>query len=185
MTDIEIANSNTVDGVPEDLQGFSQLIHAPIPHDFVGKLKQVIPAEDTLVRTGGGGEGVRYITGGEVVRRANDIFGPLGWSNEIREQQTVCRVDSEVAKGTTIVTKFYVVTSWCRMRIYVGTAFREDIGHGFTRYKDEKTARENAEKEAATDALKRAFRLYGEALGNCLYNKAYTEKLNRVLVAKK
>ncbi|KJZ70038.1 hypothetical protein HIM_10566 [Hirsutella minnesotensis 3608] len=32
---------------------------------------------------------------------------------------------------------------------------------------------EKAVKEAETDALKRALRLFGEALGNCLYSKPY------------
>lgn len=36
---------------------------------------------------------------------------------------------------------------------------------------------EKAYKEAITDATKRALRLFGNALGNCLYDKAYTAHL--------
>ena len=37
-----------------------------------------------------------------------------------------------------------------------------------------------AKKESATDALKRALRIFGNSLGNCLYNKNYLKKVSKV-----
>ncbi|KAF4585428.1 rad52/22 family double-strand break repair protein domain-containing protein [Ophiocordyceps camponoti-floridani] len=41
-------------------------------------------------------------------------------------------------------------------------------------------AMQKAIKEAETDALKRALRLFGEALGNCLYSKPYLTWIEKV-----
>ncbi|KAJ1994838.1 DNA repair protein rad52 [Dimargaris cristalligena] len=41
-----------------------------------------------------------------------------------------------------------------------------------------------AKKEAVTDGLKRALRMFGNALGNCLYDKEYLKQLGRFSVQK-
>ena len=41
-------------------------------------------------------------------------------------------------------------------------------------------ALEKAKKEAVTDALKRTFRLFGNAMGNCLYDKEYLTNVKKI-----
>jgi len=50
---------------------------------------------------------------------------------------------------------------------------RSDCGTGHGKDRDAGIAIESAMKEAATDSLKRALRLFGRALGNCVYDKRY------------
>ena len=38
--------------------------------------------------------------------------------------------------------------------------------------------------DAVTDALKRAFRTFGNLLGNCLYDKAYVSEVGKLKAAK-
>lgn len=48
--------------------------------------------------------------------------------------------------------------------------YHEDIGYGScANMPDRAAALEKAKKEAASDALKRALRLFGNGLGNCIY----------------
>jgi DNA repair and recombination protein RAD52 len=63
-------------------------------------------------------------------------------------------------------------------------SFHEDIGYGhIENCKGKAAAFEKAKKEAATDALKRALRNFGNVLGNCLYDKDYLQKVSKVKVA--
>jgi DNA repair and recombination protein RAD52 len=48
---------------------------------------------------------------------------------------------------------------------------REDVGYGTGIARDYASAHESAGKEATTDALKRAFRTFGNQFGNALYDK--------------
>ena len=53
-------------------------------------------------------------------------------------------------------------------------AFGQDIGYGTCKnLSDKGQALEKAKKESVTDAHKRAFRMFGSALGNCVYDKSY------------
>lgn len=45
-------------------------------------------------------------------------------------------------------------------------------------------ASSQAKKEAVTDALKRALRQFGDALGNCVYNKAYLAEVAKMKAPK-
>lgn len=70
-----------------------------------------------------------------------------------------------------------------RVTLRDGT-FHEDIGYGhIENCKGKAAAFEKAKKEAATDALKRALRNFGNVLGNCLYDKDYLQKVTKVKVA--
>jgi recombination DNA repair RAD52 pathway protein len=60
---------------------------------------------------------------------------------------------------------------------------RQDIGYGhIENCKGKAAAFEKAKKEAATDALKRALRNFGNVLGNCLYDKDYLQKVTKVKI---
>ena len=70
-----------------------------------------------------------------------------------------------------------------RVTIRDGT-FHEDIGYGhIENCKGKAAAFEKAKKEAATDAMKRALRTFGNVLGNCLYDKDYLQKVQKIKVA--
>lgn len=59
----------------------------------------------------------------------------------------------------------------------------QDIGYGEIKNATGKGAAfEKAKKEAATDAVKRALRTFGNVLGNCLYDKSYLQKITKVKV---
>lgn len=60
----------------------------------------------------------------------------------------------------------------------------QDIGYGhIENCKGKAAAFEKAKKEAATDALKRALRNFGNVLGNCLYDKDYLQRVTKIKVA--
>lgn len=59
----------------------------------------------------------------------------------------------------------------------------EDIGYGhIENCKGKAAAFEKAKKEAATDAMKRALRNFGNILGNCLYDKEYLKRVEKIKV---
>lgn len=59
-------------------------------------------------------------------------------------------------------------------------SYKEDTGSGSAENQRSKcVAMEKARKEAATDALKRALRQFGSALGNCCYDKNYLKSLSK------
>ena len=67
-----------------------------------------------------------------------------------------------------------------RVTLRDGT-YHEDVGYGhIENAKGKAAAFEKAKKEAATDALKRALRTFGNVLGNCLYDKDYLRRVRTV-----
>jgi DNA repair and recombination protein RAD52 len=61
-----------------------------------------------------------------------------------------------------------------------GNSFREGIGHDEGQMPDKFLAFQKATKSANTDALKRAFREFGDALGNCMSDKVYLDRIKTV-----
>ena len=120
-------------------------------------------------RPGPGGSKAAYLEGNVVINLANSILGFNGWSFQIKE----LKIEH---KERTNTGDFYVVSS-CLVRIILkdGT-FREDIGFGDIKNKLVGPAIENSKKGAITDGLKRALRLFGNSLGNCLYDKEFINK---------
>lgn len=72
-----------------------------------------------------------------------------------------------------------------RVTLKDGT-YHEDVGCGSIENSRSKSAAfEKVKKEAATDALKRALRNFGNVLGNCLYDKDYLSRVTKLKVAPK
>ena len=70
--------------------------------------------------------------------------------------------------------KNFVGTSAIVKVILKDGAFHEDIGYGTSEgMRSKALSLEKARKEAVTDGLKRAFKSFGNALGNCLADKEY------------
>ena len=63
-----------------------------------------------------------------------------------------------------------------RVTLKDGTS-HEDVGYGTAENPKKGAAIEKAKKEAVSDARKRALRLFGDALGNCLYDKEHLKRL--------
>lgn len=116
--------------------------------------------------------GHAYLEGHKAVALANEIFGFDGWSSEIK------RMEIDFAEET---NRRFNVAANCVLRVTLKTGnFHEDIGYGSsTNMPSRFQAYEKARKEAATDALKRALRQFGESTGNCVYNKEYIDVVKR------
>jgi len=68
------------------------------------------------------------------------------------------------------------VTAVVRVTLKDGT-FHEDVGYGTAENPRRGQAIEKAKKEAVSDARKRVLRLFGDALGNCLYDKSHLKRI--------
>lgn len=139
---------------------------------IAGLLKKSLSSEFLSVRPGASRNELTYIEGWVAVELANGIFGFDGWSSEIRDiKEEYCNtVDGKTSVAYSCV---------CRVTLKNGV-YREDIGFGSAENQKQKnSAVEKAKKTASTDALKRALRLFGRALGNCLYDRKYLNEYRR------
>lgn len=131
-----------------------------------GKLNEKLDKDDISYRPSAAGN-VAYIEGWRTFNLANQVFGFNGWSSEILQlSQDFCEVDAggKISLGMS-----------CMVRVYLkdGT-FHDDIGYGSSEGQRSKgSAYEKAKKEAVTDAMKRALRVFGNRLGNCAYDKVF------------
>lgn len=139
-------------------------------------LQRSLGPELLSTRPANGGMGrVPYLEGSKAIRLANEIFGFNGWSSSIRElRSNLVERDPQTGK---FMVSFTVIL---RVTLKDGT-FHEDVGHGSAENAKSLAAGiEKAQKEATTDALKRALRNFGNALGNCLYDKMYSQHVLRI-----
>lgn len=121
---------------------------------------------------------MHYLAAEKVINLANEVFGFNGWSSSIQNVQ-IDFVDENRETGRINLGLSTIV----RVTVKDGT-FHEDIGYGHCENtKGKAAAFEKAKKEAATDAMKRALRNFGNVLGNCLYDKEYLQKITKVKVA--
>ena len=141
--------------------------------DIQAKLEKKLGPEYISKRVGFGSSRVAYIEGWKAINLANQIFGYNGWSTEVKSI-TVDFMDERQGKfciGCTAIV---------RVTLTDGT-FREDIGYGTVENERRKSsAFERSKKSAVTDALKRSLRSFGNALGNCLYDKSFLAKIDKV-----
>lgn len=108
-----------------------------------------------------------YLEGWHVINEANRIFGFDGWSYAIDLRQDAL-TEGKDSKGNPQWQAAY--TCICTLR--VGEVTRQDVGFGSGFAKAIGDAIEGATKEAATDALKRALRTFGNPFGLALYDKS-------------
>lgn len=121
---------------------------------------------------------MHYLAAEKVINLANEVFGFNGWSSSIQNVQ-IDFVDENPQTQRINLGLSTIV----RVTLKDGT-FHEDIGYGHCENtKGKAAAFEKAKKEAATDAMKRALRNFGNVLGNCLYDKDYLQRVTKVKVA--
>lgn len=134
-------------------------------------LSKNIDSNFVSTRIGFSNSKILYVEGWRAIEIANNIFGYDGWISEIFELQEEYReiVNNQYSKSYSVA-----YTCKCRITLKEENVSREDIGFGSV---DGMTklgkAIETGKKKAVTDALKRALRQFGNALGNCCYNKSY------------
>ena len=131
-------------------------------------LHQGLDMEDVAKRRGPGGTTLTYIEGWKAFEMANDIFGVDGWSCQIKSLSLDYPPEYSKSKDRWIVSATAVVT----IKLKNGS-YHEDVGCGNGISKNKYDAIESAKKQAVTDARKRALRLLGPKLGNCLYDKKF------------
>ncbi|KAK5130475.1 hypothetical protein LTR08_001997 [Meristemomyces frigidus] len=142
------------------------------------RLERQLGPEYISTRPGAGGGKVHYLAAEKVINLANEVFGFNGWSSAIQNVQ-IDFVDENPANGKITLGLSTIV----RVSLRDGT-FHEDIGYGhIENCKGKAAAFEKAKKEAATDAMKRALRNFGNVLGNCLYDKEYLNRVTKVKIA--
>lgn len=108
-----------------------------------------------------------YLEGWHVINELNRIFGFDGWSYTIDLSRDDLR-EAKDSKGNPQWQAAYT----CICTLKVGDAVRQDVGFGSGFAKSIGDAIEGATKEAATDALKRCARTFGNVFGLALYDKS-------------
>lgn len=116
------------------------------------------------------GQRLSYVDGWYAVTRANEVFGPDGWSYAVRDVREVYRGTKPGKSGgeenTVIIYEALVAVTALGIT-------REDVGIGQCDAGIRALAQgiEKARKEAVTDGLKRALRTFGPSFGLALYDK--------------
>lgn len=115
------------------------------------------------------GQRLSYVDGWYAVSRANEVFGPDGWSYAVREVREVYRgtkPGKDTDENTVIVYEALVAVTALGIT-------REDVGIGQCDASLKALAQgiEKARKESVTDGLKRALRTFGPSFGLALYDK--------------
>ncbi|GMM34446.1 recombinase [Saccharomycopsis crataegensis] len=144
------------------------------------KLSKHLGPEYVSKRSNGAAGMVSYIEGWKAFNLANLVFGFNGWSSELKST-SVDYVDIKKETNAISVGLSVVV----RVTIRDGT-YHEDIGYGSVENGRSKSgAFEKAKKQAITDGMKRCLRYFGNALGNCLYDKDYLKYIAKAKVKPK
>ncbi|QPG76476.1 hypothetical protein FOA43_003865 [Brettanomyces nanus] len=136
-------------------------------------LEKQLGPEFISKRKGPGYNSIQYLEGWKAINLANSIFGPNGWCTELRNFQ----VDYIDERGGSISMGLSAIV---RVSLKDGT-YHEDIGYGsIDNCRTKSAAFDKCKKEAVTDGMKRALRQFGNALGNCLYDKDFLSKVIKV-----
>lgn len=122
------------------------------------------PKHVVAAKAGGFGPKGDYLEGWHVINELNRVFGFDGWSYHIG----LTRDALEKAEGKDQWQAAYT----CICTLTVGDVTRQDVGFGSGFAKSIGDAIEGATKEAATDALKRCARTFGNIFGLALYDKS-------------
>lgn len=119
------------------------------------------------------GREVSYVESWHILNEANRIFGFGSWSVETVYCKEVCRYETKI--GKTNPKDGWKVGYEAQVRVSLDSGHnyvtRMGTGHGSASMTDLFDCIESAAKEAESDALKRAFRTFGNQFGLALYDK--------------
>jgi DNA recombination protein Rad52 len=129
----------------------------PVPKDAISKRQQ-------------GGQNLSYLDSHYIITKTNELLGHENWSYTVENFQLI-QQERKKGSGENSTEKQYVGYVAQATVTYKGVT-RSDVGFGQGIDADLGRAHESAIKEAATDALKRALRTFGQAFGLALYDKS-------------
>ncbi len=110
-----------------------------------------------------------YLEGYDIIDTANFAFGFGNWGYELKKLE---QVSEEQNQNGNIVIGYKAIVSVTVFDVHhKHYVVREDVGYGTGIAREYASAHESAGKEAVTDAMKRAFRTFGNQFGNALYDK--------------
>jgi len=109
-----------------------------------------------------------YLDSHYIITKTNELLGHEEWSYMVDKYQLVQVEEKTSAKGKLNQYVGYVA----QVTVTWKGISRTDVGFGQGIDNDLGRAHESAIKEAATDALKRALRTFGQAFGLALYDKS-------------
>ncbi len=116
------------------------------------------------------GQNLTYLDSHYIITMTNELLGHENWSYTVGNFQVV---QQERKKGTgENATEKEYVGYVAQATVTWNGVTRSDVGFGQGIDNDLGRAHESAIKEAATDALKRALRTFGQAFGLALYDKS-------------
>lgn len=154
-----------------DLEVSSKSGGAPAMSQFTDNQLQELqePLSQQVVKTRSqSGRQLFYIEGWWAIHEANRIFGFGCWNQEIIEVKCVSERERKIGRDQ---KPGWGVSYIASIRITVNGVKREGVGAGHGIDADLGQAHESAVKEAATDAMKRAFMTFGNQFGLALYDK--------------
>lgn len=136
---------------------------------IIDLLKQPLPEGEVSQREGAFGKKLDYLETWFVIQQANDIFGYDGWECETTRLEHIgtVRADKDGKERYAVAYRSTVrITATIENEIVrrEGSGFGNGLGA-------ELDAHELALKEAESDALKRAFKSFGQQFGLHLYDK--------------
>lgn len=136
-------------------------------NDQIRELSQPLSAQAIKTRDQSGRK-LSYVEGWHVIGEANRIFGYGCWDQELRDVKCVSERERKIGQAR---KDGWGVSYIATVRITASGTFRDGVGAGHGIDVDLGLAHESAIKEAATDAMKRAFMTFGNQFGLSLYDK--------------
>jgi DNA repair and recombination protein RAD52 len=136
----------------------------------IAELEKPLDNNDVKHRQGGGGVQLNYLAGYQVINRANKLFGFGRWGYDLIsvELQNVLDENGQIL-GCYYSARVKVTVKDCVPVTDEGVCPVQEGRNPRARI----DAHDMARKGAITDAMKRAFRCFGDQFGNSLYDKDY------------
>jgi DNA repair and recombination protein RAD52 len=138
-----------------------------LEQDVVERLKKPLDHTRIKTRAGGGGMQLAYLKGHNIIDVANETFGFGGWGYDLLNVELVNVLD----ENGQVVGGYYAA----RVRLNVAgcVPITEEGINPIQEGRNPRAridAHDMARKGAVTDAMKRAFRCFGDQFGNSLYD---------------
>jgi len=137
----------------------------------IAELQKPLDPKHVVKPSGSFGPKGDYLEGWHVINEMNRIFGFDGWSYTIDLTRDALEKGKD-SKGNEQWQAAYTCVCTLTVQTNSGNVIRQDVGFGSGFSKQIGDAIEGATKEAATDALKRAARTFGNPFGLALYDKS-------------